>query len=1097
MTMTVRFAASTPLQPQQQTPLFGASSSKGSDDEAPKGKRHLRDIAADLGHRAADAARSAYGRAQTRRVARLGAVEESAPPVPLTPEEALKERLVESGVDDMAAALEAAKQQAINMGHAEVTPLHVMSVMFNTIESISQNAGRPDVQAALAAQIEEGTTLWSALVGDYDDANSDSELAHHVRDAAQAIREELEKLPQNAIAGAEPEINAKLFNLLTDKLDELDQGRSSDELLQRQAQEAFQSFLSGSPQLSMTKKKVETDISEAHARLEELKAPYQERLEPLAAKLQKALTEEVLPKAPKLLAVNGRLDELAEQLNGAVGEMQQAVMMGDTKKAQSLMESTEAADEEMGGLMAEADALLEGEYADLYQEHMQSIQNEIDAVNEEMEANPKIQDMEAEHARAHRAEAAFGEECQSIIASAYHGAKEDQAVGYYREVIQAPFSEDIEPEYLDDPLFKKATDIYRGLSKLLGSNLFYTLGDPERYFKRARHNGAGQAEVDTLNQYTMAIKMTASSLSGRGGDDDENSMMPSVSGPGMIKHLRQLTRFAEAYANVNWGKVGTRKVDLEKLEAILKTKEDIPKEVKGDLVNFVKRGNKTGWRGQPLLILAGGQGTDFLRDQVMEVLKQVLDMPVYKPLAQKSSSLTLMGRMFKGERELSIPAEVLSKTGTPESIVYIDSLYRFLTRGGEDQFEQMTSLEGRRNFQEEDLDATLDASPFVYVAATNDAMILNYLGSAYDDRVNDKDMQVIDLNVDIDVFSRERAAANHFLKPIEAEYNVSFADDVVPYLVRHYAVYARHDFIENFLKKVAKEADGQNFTDDPATITAADVPKLLGPELSRHLIHRMQEPEVGRVNILATYGPILGSMDLVGIDVVNEFEYSPKEDKEGQYHVKRLLIGTGGESPMFEDSARSLEGVLARMTSGTLKSDDGREYTRLKTRKNRMIFNVKAPDNTEGPSAGMAMTLAAVSQATGIPVRNDVALTGTISSATGPGEIGGQFLKIQAGYQDGNIKKFMLPRNNYDELVFEHPNFVQKLAAEGVSIVPVDSIDDVLREGLVDYDALFAEFPQNESVTEASTDMDSPTEAPPLQFSGNRQKQYKPLRLMG
>ncbi|HHK6007143.1 TPA: endopeptidase La [Neisseria subflava] len=96
----------------------------------------------------------------------------------------------------------------------------------------------------------------------------------------------------------------------------------------------------------------------------------------------------------------------------------------------------------------------------------------------------------------------------------------------------------------------------------------------------------------------------------------------------------------------------------------------------------------------------------------------------------------------------------------------------------------------------------------------------------------------------------------------------------------------------------------------------------------------------------------------------------------------------------------------------------------------------------DGPSAGIAMTLAMVSAFTKIPVRADVAMTGEITLRGEVLPIGGLKEKLLAALR-GGVKHVLIPKDNVKDLE-EIPENVKT----GLTIHPVKWIDEVLTLGL-------------------------------------------------
>ncbi|MEM7732671.1 MAG: endopeptidase La [Pseudomonadota bacterium] len=98
----------------------------------------------------------------------------------------------------------------------------------------------------------------------------------------------------------------------------------------------------------------------------------------------------------------------------------------------------------------------------------------------------------------------------------------------------------------------------------------------------------------------------------------------------------------------------------------------------------------------------------------------------------------------------------------------------------------------------------------------------------------------------------------------------------------------------------------------------------------------------------------------------------------------------------------------------------------------------------DGPSAGLAMVTSIVSVLTGIPVRKDIAMTGEVTLRGNALAIGGLKEKLLAALR-GGIKTVLIPRENEKDLA-EIPDNVK----EGLTIIPVDHVSDVLKHALVD-----------------------------------------------
>ena len=97
----------------------------------------------------------------------------------------------------------------------------------------------------------------------------------------------------------------------------------------------------------------------------------------------------------------------------------------------------------------------------------------------------------------------------------------------------------------------------------------------------------------------------------------------------------------------------------------------------------------------------------------------------------------------------------------------------------------------------------------------------------------------------------------------------------------------------------------------------------------------------------------------------------------------------------------------------------------------------------DGPSAGVTMTTALVSAFTGIPVRQDVAMTGEITLRGRVLPIGGLKEKTLAAFRAG-IRTLLIPKENVKDLEDIPPHVLRQFR-----VVTAETIDDVLSTALV------------------------------------------------
>jgi len=96
----------------------------------------------------------------------------------------------------------------------------------------------------------------------------------------------------------------------------------------------------------------------------------------------------------------------------------------------------------------------------------------------------------------------------------------------------------------------------------------------------------------------------------------------------------------------------------------------------------------------------------------------------------------------------------------------------------------------------------------------------------------------------------------------------------------------------------------------------------------------------------------------------------------------------------------------------------------------------------DGPSAGVTMTTAITSALIKIPVKRDVAMTGEVTLRGRVLAIGGLKEKLLAAKIAG-IKTVLIPKDNVADL-----KKIPIEIKEGIQIIPVDHVDQVLRLAL-------------------------------------------------
>lgn len=174
---------------------------------------------------------------------------------------------------------------------------------------------------------------------------------------------------------------------------------------------------------------------------------------------------------------------------------------------------------------------------------------------------------------------------------------------------------------------------------------------------------------------------------------------------------------------------------------------------------------------------------------------------------------------------------------------------------------------------------------------------------------------------------------------------------------------------------------------------------------------------------------------------------------------KGSLMVTGNLGEVMKESSRISYSVVKLMIDeGKLKiaqdiipksSKEKEEKTKIDASEvyKRYDIHLHVPEGAtpkDGPSAGITMALTIASLLSEREIKSDVCMTGELTLSGKVLPIGGLKEKLIAGFK-AKMKKALIPRKNYDRDLDDVPTEVKK----SMEIIPVDRIEDVLKEGLV------------------------------------------------
>ncbi|MBI2138480.1 ATP-dependent protease LonB [Candidatus Woesearchaeota archaeon] len=210
---------------------------------------------------------------------------------------------------------------------------------------------------------------------------------------------------------------------------------------------------------------------------------------------------------------------------------------------------------------------------------------------------------------------------------------------------------------------------------------------------------------------------------------------------------------------------------------------------------------------------------------------------------------------------------------------------------------------------------------------------------------------------------------------------------------------------------------------------AKKIARSLEKQLADKFIERKKEYEVivtqgekiGRVNGLAVIG---GEESYSGI--ILPIESQVTKGGEG-----KEIVATGQLGDIAKEAVKNVTAIIKKFFGEDLKQKFDVYVQFLQTH-----------EGVEGDSASIAVATAIISAFKGIPVKQDTAMTGSLSVRGEVLPVGGVSSKVEAAIEAG-LKQVIVPKTNMKDII------IDKGKLSTIRIIPVEHIKDVLKEALV------------------------------------------------
>lgn len=226
---------------------------------------------------------------------------------------------------------------------------------------------------------------------------------------------------------------------------------------------------------------------------------------------------------------------------------------------------------------------------------------------------------------------------------------------------------------------------------------------------------------------------------------------------------------------------------------------------------------------------------------------------------------------------------------------------------------------------------------------------------------------------------------------------------------------------------LAKE-EGAEFVTKEHVKKAKVLARPLEQQIADQYIERKKEYEVimtsgsriGRVNGLAVIG---GSSAYSGILLPIEAEVTPGGKKAE-------IIATGKLGEIAKEAVKNVSAIIQKYFGEDIKET-----------KDIFVQFLQTHEGVEGDSASIAVATAIISALKEIPIKQEIAMTGSLSVRGEVLPVGGVSSKVEAAI-DAGIKTVIVPKSNLQDIVIDEDKITK------VKIIPVETIEEVMEYAL-------------------------------------------------